>query len=251
MELTYCDETGKEITDLITSLYEYMIDETVIKKSLQFTINKTPKPIKTPKTQLKYDNKIQEIVIPSEKDSLFWCFYIMKYGEIQYEMFENKNIITEKKIKIEYIEKIRKEKQLIKTYKFSTLTNLENNLANEDHLCLTSFLSLCAVEDFNILVVKNKTFYELRMNDNEDFFVVYQLNARQFGLKHSKYETLNILKNTLFKIDNIVKPMKAISSYKLQELLDICNKLSIETINTTTNKTKNKKDLYEDIIKHF
>lgn len=247
MEL-YCDETGN--TDLITGLYEYMLDETVMKKSLPYKMNTTPKPLKLPKTPLT-DNKTKEIFIPSEKDSLFWCFYIMKYGEIQYEMFENKNIVTEKKIKIDYVEKMRKEKQIIKTYKFSTLTNLENNLANESNLCLTSFLSLCAVENFNILVIKNKTFFELRMNDTEDFFIIYQLNGTRFGLKNSKCEEVNILKEPLFKIDNIGKPMKAIAAYKLQDLLDISKKLSIETINTTTNKTKNKKDLYENIINYF
>jgi signal recognition particle subunit SEC65 len=44
------------------------------------------------------------------------------------------------------------------------------------------------------------------------------------------------------------------SSYKTQELIDICNKLGIETtINNDTSapKNKSKKDLYEEIIKYF
>ena len=45
--------------------------------------------------------------------------------------------------------------------------------------------------------------------------------------------------------------MKAISSYKVQDLLEFCEKLKIETINTDTNKTKSKNDLYESIVQYF
>jgi hypothetical protein len=54
------------------------------------------------------------------------------------------------------------------------------------------------------------------------------------------------------------------SAYKTQELLDICNKLGIETNVASSNndangvantenavKNKSKKDLYESIIKYF
>ena len=41
-------------------------------------------------------------------------------------MLENINIVLEKKLKIEYFEKIRNEKQVVKSHKFATLTHLEN-----------------------------------------------------------------------------------------------------------------------------
>ena len=53
------------------------------------------------------------------------------------------------------------------------------------------------------------------------------------------------------KINNIDKPIQTISSYKVQDLIDICTKLAIETINTDTGKIKSKNDLYESIIQYF
>jgi hypothetical protein len=43
----------------------------------------------------------------------------------------------------------------------------------------------------------------------------------------------------------------AFSSYKTSDLVNICQKLAIETINKDTNKLKSKKDLYEGIIQYF
>jgi hypothetical protein len=51
-------------------------------------------------------------------------------------MLHNKNIVFEKNIKIEYVEKLRKEKQQIKPYKFASLHNIENDLVNENKIDL-------------------------------------------------------------------------------------------------------------------
>ena len=41
------------------------------------------------------------------------------------------------------------------------------------------------------------------------------------------------------------------SYYKVEDLIKICNKLVIETINKQNGKEKIKKDLYEAIIQYF
>ena len=51
-------------------------------------------------------------------------------------------------------------------------------------------------------------------------------------------------KSSLFKCDNFEKPLKAISYYKLGELIDICKYLNFIT---DFNK-KTKKDLYELLL---
>lgn len=229
-------------------LQDYMLDEKNIKKSLENKIysNQTIKA----KNEIKYTKPTNTILIPREKDTLFWCFYIMQNSEINYDMIENKNIIIEKKIKIEYVEKIRKEKQIVKTYKFATLTHLENNLANENNLDIKTFLTLCAIENINILFVKNKTYYELLMNDSNQLHIIYLLQNNKYGYEKNPTHSEQI-RNTHYKLDNIDKPIKSISAYKISELLEICEKLVIDTINKETNKIKCKKDLYESIIQYF
>lgn len=183
---------------------------------------------------------------PREKDSLFWCFYIMKHGQTAYDMLDHRNFVVEKKLKIEYVEKIRNDKQQIKLHKFTTLTHLESNLANDDRIDLPTFLSLCVFENLNVNVVKKRTYFELLMNDGVELHTIHCLENHKHG-----YNQIIPDKTTLLKIDNIVKPLKAISSYKVQELLDFCEKLKIETINPDTNKTKTKNDLYESIVQYF
>ena len=54
-----------------------------------------------------------------------------------------------------------------------------------------------------------------------------------------------------YNIENMSKPIKALSSYKVSELVDIAKKLGIETLNKTTNKQKNKNEIYESLIQYF
>ena len=203
----------------------------------------------TANSSIKLDNPY---FIPKQNDTLFWCFYIMKNGDSQYEMLDNINIILEKKYKIEYIEKIRKEKQLIKTYKFATLTHIENQLANEKIIDLNTFLALCVFENLNILYVHKKMCYELLMNDTNQNHIIHRLdNPFKYAYEGISQEKAELYKSTLFKVDNIAKPVKSLSYYKVQDLIDFCNKLAIETINTETGKAKSKKDLYESLIQYF
>ena len=177
----------------------------------------------------------------------------MKHGDIKYELLENRNVVLDKKIKIEYVEKMRKEKQLLKTYKFATLTHTENKLANETKIDLKTFLSLCVIENLNIFYVNKNTYFEHLMNDNSELHIIYHLDNDKFGyeLNINSSEKVLHFKSTLFKIDNIDKPIKSISAYKSQDLIDFCSKLAIETTNKETNKAKSKTQLYEAIVQYF
>jgi len=249
--------------NLIHSLKIFSLDEMFIEKFLQIQHKEIKKSIdknevdkknidkKNNNDQITKTKPRETFFIPKEKDKLFWCFFIMKNDFIQYEMIENKNYVLEKKIKIEYVEKIRKDKQLIKTYKFTSLTNMENNLVNEEKINIGTFLSLCVFENINILYVKNKTYYELLMNDSKEIFIIRELEYKKFSMEKNTVDHVDNIKKILFQLNSIEKPIKAISSYKLQELIDICCKLGIQTINKLTNKSKNKNELYEEIIQSF
>ena len=62
------------------------------------------------------------------------------------------NLIVEKKIKIEFIEKCRLKKSLLKTFKFASLVHIENQLLNETKIDLNTFFSLCVLLDVIIYV---------------------------------------------------------------------------------------------------
>ncbi len=54
----------------------------------------------------------------------------------------------------------------------------------------------------------------------------------------------------MFYIENLEKPLKAFSSYKLDELISISEKLNIN-IYDASNKKRKKQELYSDILKYL
>jgi 3-oxoacyl-ACP reductase-like protein len=74
----------------------------------------------------------------------------------------------------------------------------------------------------------------------------------KFGImENEKPEKIKEYMDTLYKIENISKPIKGLSSYKVSELVDMSKKLGLETINNTTNKQKTKNELYESLVQQF
>lgn len=250
--------------NIIDELQEYMLNDTNMTSFLKKKINI----LKNDKINDKINNKANDkanenntkiqpsIFFPNQQDSLFWCFYIIKNGEFSYESLHNKNSLISKQMKINFIDIIRKNKDTVKMYKFDTLTNIESNLSNDQNLNAKSFLTLCAVENINVIYVSKKTYFELLMNDSNIIYIVNEVESQskynnKYGFEMATEELLNNIRTTKYKLDKIDKPIKSESSYKVQDLLDICSKLAIEINNTITSKKKTKKELYESIIQYF
>jgi hypothetical protein len=255
---------AQEYNDVINKLQDYMLNNITIERSLEHKIDKQDNPNKQ---IFEYKNKnkdkdkeIPKMFIPNQKDTLFWCLYFLKHEEIP----ENINMVIEKKIKIEYIEEIRKNKQVIKLHKFATLTHLENQLANELKIDLKTFFSLCVIENLNVLYIYKKTFFEVLINTDKIHIIHCIDNSKyscNYGYEGTDQSKIDLYKSTLFKVDNIEKSIKSISAYKVSELIDFCNKLGIDTFiqeknkdkdnKDKSNKSKSKKELYESIIQYF
>jgi hypothetical protein len=229
--------------DVFTKLQDYILNDSTMAKSFHLLPTNHKYVGRKPDRQIVVSQqKPLAIFEPREKDSLFWCFYIMKNGQTAYDMLEHRNFILEKKLKIEYVEKMRLDKEQIKLHKFSTLTHLESNLANDDRIDISVFLSLCVAENLNVVIVKKRTYFELLMNDSAELHIIYCLDNYKHG-----YTQICPDKPALLKLDNIVKPLKSISSYKVGELTDMCEKLQISITNDKTCKAKTKNELYESI----
>jgi len=248
--------------DVLNQLQYYILDT----KNIQKIIRQNNQIIKKPNQNIQKPNPIiqkpnpiiqkPKLFIPNEQDSLFWCFYIMINGIDTYEMLTNKNTLIAKQLKINLVSNIRKNKNIIKMYKFDTITNIESNLAYDNNINPKTLLSLCAIENINVIYVNKKTYFELLLNDSNTIYVIHELKSQnkyynKYGFELATEEILNNIRTTLYKLDIIDKPIKSLTSYKINDLINICLKLSIETINKDTGKNKSKNDLYESIIKYF
>jgi hypothetical protein len=94
------------------------------------------------------------------------------------------------------------------------------------------------------------------MNDTDVIYIVREIPSQskyynKYGFEMATQELINNIRSSLYKVVNVDKPIKSVSSYKVQDLIEICSKLAIETTNKETGKAKSKNDLYESIIQYF
>jgi hypothetical protein len=249
------------MTDYISNFEPYILNTNNIQNYLKYKLksfqnDNKKNDIKNIPEQLPKSNIKPSFFIPKEQDSLFWCYYIIKNGDIKYETLNNRNLLITKQLKIEEVSKIRENKQIIKTYKFDTITNLENNLVNDNNINIKTIFSLCAIYNINLFFITNKTYYEFLMNDLTDIYIIREIDfqskyVKKYGFEIATNQILDNIRNTLYRIDTIDKPIKALSSYKVQDLIDIANKLAIETKNKETGKNKTKNELYESLLQYF
>ena len=202
----------------------------------------------------------EDFFSPRQKDGLFWCFYVIKNGETSYELLNNEKItlVKEKKIKIDYVDVLRNEKSIFKkqSIKFPSLTHIENDLVNEQVIDIRTFLSLCHLEKLNVLYVSKKTYFEMNENEGEPIHLIKRVDESNKMTKYLYQGTDPLLlekyRMTLYKIENIEKPIKAITAYKVADLIDFSIKLSLETSyhdeKTAKIKNKSKQALYEAIV---
>ena len=187
---------------------------------------------------------------PDVHDSLFWSFYIMKNGQEAYESLGKINIVIERKIKIEYIERFREGKQVLKSYKTAPLTHLENVLLNEKQIDIKTLIALCVIEGISFMYIYKNTYFEMNIDADEStqiHAIVRMDMPTKYGYKI--VPDAKPIRESFYKIDNMNKPLKSMSAYKLDELVVFCNKLGMAS--TNDGKKANKKCLYEMLVQYF
>ena len=192
---------------------------------------------------------------PLKKDSLFWCFFILKYGFSKYEMEIGSQYFTvEKTEKFKYIELFREKdsKDILKMNKIKPLSELEDDLANKDRISIKTFFALCIIEKINVLLVDKRKIYHSMNNDTKEVNVIHRNSE---SLDH--HIELNVtescltnLKDTYYNVTGFDNNLKSMTSYKVDELLDLCKKLNITVSNDSTKKLA-KKDIYELLVQNF
>jgi hypothetical protein len=210
---------------------------------------------KVEKEEQAKEKKKDNMYKPKQKDSLFWCFYILKHGFFNYEMeINNQYFVIEKNEKFRYINLLRNNKDLLKIHKIKPFTELEDDLAHKDKISIKTFVALCLLENINFLLVNKCKFYEFLCTDNNPIHIIHRNND---SYEHSieldtSEEIIKKYRDNYFKLSSFDTKLKSISSYKLEELIILCKKLDINLdihSNSTEGKKKlSKKDIYELLV---
>lgn len=191
------------------------------------------------------NNKKNDFFIPKEKDSLFWCYFIIVNGIQNYELLFSNTYKEERQQKINFIEKLRNYKDILKKYKFKR-TEIETDIAYSTTISIKTFLAMCAIENKNICVLKGRCLYTLIVNESSNIDII-TMDDNRFGCflleEKEKTSLFNEYTAKYWMIDNIAKPLAGQSSYKLHQLLEIADKLRIPIVNENGKKLK-KLELY-------
>jgi hypothetical protein len=166
---------------------------------------------------------------PQEKDSLFWCFYVIKNGLDAYKMPGTTSFSNEKTEKFMMIDRIRLNKDKLKLHKIKNIQeDVEDELANKEQIGLKTFIALCVAEGINILVVDSPKYVEVTSVEGALCHVVIAESKSQYCYEiESSPQTY---RDTCFRLVGSgfeKSPLRPVSSYKLQDLIDICAQLGV------------------------
>jgi hypothetical protein len=121
-------------------------------------------------------------------------------------------------------------------------TTVEDELANAKSITMASIKALCHLKDVNVFYIDDKKYYEMLTNDEKPIYVIEKIDGK-FGLKQNiSNEKVQYYREHYWKLENLDKPLKAVSSYKSDELKDICKRLHIDAHDMT------KPQMYEKIL---
>ena len=243
-----------DYNDVIVGLQDYMLSNKLLVKS-----QKTMQPSQPNKKDDAFRKKQQSVPIkdsffrPKEKDTLFWCYFVIKNGEAKYGHHDVSGFINEKALKFKCIDELRLHKQELKNYKIKNIKEVcEDDLANRERIGIKTFIALCVVANINIMYIEKRKYHEVICEEDAPIHVIHCLDSQTHKYAYEMETTpakLQEYRNKYFIWENLDKPLKAMSSYKSDELQELCNQLAIDT--TTTSVKKSKKFLYELLVQHL
>ena len=194
-----------------------------------------------------------------EKDKLLWAFYIMLNGEDEYKYLKTK-FVADKEIRIKSVEKLHKMSNVFKQHKLNK-GRIESELSSDVFLSLEGFFGLCIIHNLSAMFIKKNCYCELYgVGDTDNPYLIEEvengIGIHIFKNKDSSTEMSRDIRKTKWKMENVLAPIKSISSYTHSELLEIYNKvmsMSKESKESQQHvkEKKTKQYLYDYICKQF
>ena len=196
-------------------------------------------------------------------DKLFWIFYksINKLNDIDLEHINSFKIMKE--FKINSVEKLKNQKNILKDFKIQKGL-VEDDLTNNEKISFKTFHALCVLYLVNVILIRDNNTYCILCTNNDEKVINLQnynllkitnvkmssgFNNFDIELGNSTFteEELQKILKSYYNIENIDKPLKAFSNYKLDDLVNIAEQLNINIYDEHTKKKK-KQELYENIL---
>jgi hypothetical protein len=218
----------------------------------------TPPPPTPPEANVVSTSNV--LYTPNVKnDTLLWCAYIMIHGIEKFDCVEN-HYIESNTFKFQMVEYIRTKKVLLKPHKIS-VSSVEDSLVHKPYINLETFQAIAVCYNLSVCIIQDRKIFELGRSDNDKNTFILEKIRGKFGVYigmgvRDKTAFLGNVREKYWSMENITSPIRSISAYKLQDLIDICRKLEIsetkvvlgEFGSIVSEKKKTKSELYEEIV---
>jgi hypothetical protein len=200
------------------------------------------------------ETPVVQFVVPTQQDSLFWCIYIAKHGEQEYMQIARNYGVKELEIKKQVAEHIQTNSTQLKNVnvkitKIKIQEMLSELLTTQKETSLLCVYGLLCFYNINIILMDSTERFLLEFVCDtsaesptyvlkKDSYGKYKINAQPYTV-----DQLSELRAKMISLENYLKPLKAISQYKLSELEDLAKKLGIYQ----EDKKYKKAEIYDEL----
>ena len=196
----------------------------------------------------------------SGSDSILWAAYIMLYGIEKYETIENQ-YVESNRFRFELIEVLRQNKPILKANKIK-LNATEECLVHKPFIALETLHAVAVCKSLSVCIVQDRKYYEIANGGGGDSgaFIIEKIKGKYvlyIAPNKLNMDYLAYIRMKYWLMESISAPIRPISAYKLQDLIDISQKLNLPVVNVIpgkfgsmgTEKRKTKPELYEGIVR--
>jgi hypothetical protein len=196
----------------------------------------------------------------SGSDSILWAAYIMLYGIEKYETIENQ-YVESNRFKFELIEVLRQNKPILKANKIK-LNATEESLVHKPFIALETLHAVAVCKSLSVCIVQDRKYYEITNGSSGEggAFIIEKIKGKYVlytAPNKLNMDYLTYIRANYWLMESISAPIRPISAYKLQDLIEISQKLNLPVVNMIpgkfgsmgTEKRKTKPELYECIVR--
>jgi hypothetical protein len=197
---------------------------------------------------------VQETITPNHPDSLFWCIYILAHGYSDYIQIARNYGVKKLEINKEVMQYMQGnmgkfQETNVKMTKIAAQMTLSSLLTVQPTTNLNAALAMCIYYKFNLYLVDANKKGLLKLLSLEDGdYPTYLIYKGENGIYSVDIEPLSVerkaeIETAMICLDSSVRPLKAISHYKLEELIVLAQRLNFYDCNIKYKKA----DLYKEV----
>jgi len=176
---------------------------------------------------------------PKQKDTLFWCLYIAKYGYDEYTEIQTHYGTKQLEIQQKIGNYIRNNMVLLKNVntritKAAAQEILSELLTDSKTTSMHVLYAYAIYYNMNLILLHPSTEYYLEIQsdtmEDVDTYLLQKDDRQQFSICESPLteQEYKEIVDTKYRLESHLRPLKAIGNYKVDELYEVAEKVKMD-----------------------